>query len=84
MEKGYLGLEIGEKILRFVYVTKQKNAYVMTRAGELEVNLNFTTPGSLTQAIRMIVEKEELLPKRVFVSISRKDCLLYTSDAADE
>lgn len=77
MEKGYLGLEIGEKILRFVYVTKQKNAYVMTRAGELEVNLNFTTPGSLTQAIRMIVEKEELLPKRVFVSISRKDVLIH-------
>jgi Tfp pilus assembly protein PilN len=77
MEKGYLGLEIGEKILRFVYVTKQKNAYVMTRAGEMEVNLNFTLPGALTQAIRMIVEKEELLPKRVFVSVSRKDVLIH-------
>ncbi len=77
MEKGYLGLEIGEKILRFVYVAKQKGTYTLTRAGELEVNLNFSTPGALTQAIRMIIEKEEILPKRVFVSISRKDVLIH-------
>lgn len=77
MEKGYLGLEIGEKILRFVYVAKQKGAYVLSRAGEMEVNLNFSSTGALTQAIRMIVEKEELLPKRVFVAISRKDVLIH-------
>ncbi len=77
MEKGYLSLEIGEKILRFVYVTKQKGSYTLTRAGEMEVNLNFNTPGALTQAIRMIIEKEELLPRRVFIAISRKDVLIH-------
>ncbi len=77
MEKGYLSLEIGEKLLRFVYVTKHKGAVLLTHAGELEANLNFSTPGALTQAIRMLVEKEELLPKRVFVSISRKDVLIH-------
>ncbi len=77
MQKGYLGLEIGEKLLRFVYVTKQRGAPTLTRAGELEVNLNFSTPGALTQAVRMIIEKEEILPKRVFVAISRKDVLIH-------
>lgn len=43
----------------------------------MEVNLNFSTPGALTQAIRLIVEKEELRPKRVFVAISRKDVLIH-------
>lgn len=77
MEKGYLGLEVGEKILRFVYVTKQKEGYTLTHAGEAELALNFNTPGSLTEAIKTIIEKEELLPKRVFVSIARKDVLIH-------
>ena len=77
MEKGYLSLEIGEKLLRFVYVNKHKGIPTLTRAGELEANLNFSTPGALAQAIRLVVEKEELLPKRVFVSISRKDVLIH-------
>lgn len=77
MEKGYLGLEIGEKNLRFVYVTKHMGSLALLRAGELEVNLNFNTPGALTQAIRMVIEKEEILPKRVFVSLSRKDILIH-------
>ncbi|MCB9771848.1 MAG: PilN domain-containing protein [Candidatus Omnitrophica bacterium] len=77
MEKGYLGIEIGEKLIRFVYVTKQKGGYTLTRAGQIEVNLNFNSPGALTHAIRNVVEKEELLPKRIFTTISRKDVLIH-------
>ncbi len=77
MEKGYLSLEIGEKLLRFVYVNKRKGIPTMTHAGEVEVNLNFTDPGALTQAIAAIIQKEEILPRRVFVAISRKDVLIH-------
>lgn len=77
MEKGYLSLEVGDKILRYVYVAKVKGVYTLTHAGEMAVNLNLSTPGALTQAIRSIVEKEELLPKRIFIAISRKDVLIH-------
>src|SRR3989338_8508690 len=77
MEKGFLGIEIGEKVLRFVYVARQKGNYALTRSGQIAMSLNFSAPGSLTQTIRSIVEREELFPQRVFVTISRRDTLIH-------
>lgn len=77
MEKGFLGIEIGEQTLRFVYVVKQKGEFVLLRAKQIEANLNFTNVGALTQAIKNIIVAEDLKPERIFVTISRRDTLVH-------
>ncbi len=77
MEKGFLGIEIGDKILRYVYVAKQKGVNTLLRAGQMEAIFNFKTAGTLTETIQTIIDNEELRPERIFVTISRRDTLIH-------
>lgn len=77
MKKGYLGLEIGEKLLRYVFVNAEKDKHVLSKAGQVVADLNLNTTGSLSKAVLSVLQLEAISPKRIFVTISRRDTLVH-------
>ncbi|MCA9401770.1 MAG: PilN domain-containing protein [Candidatus Omnitrophica bacterium] len=76
MKKGYLGLEITPSRIRYTYGFKRGRIIDVQRAGTVSYTLNLSALGQLARAIGDILQKEEIFPRRIFVSISRKDILI--------
>ncbi len=73
----YLGVDISDDSLRYVYLKSQGFKYVVLKAGKSNIDFELTAQGALRDAIKGLVKQEKLKPSRVFVSISRKDTVVH-------
>ena len=77
MAKGLLGLEISDKILRYVYLEKEQSDYCVIKADKIEIKINPSAPGSLYKIVQSILEQKDIQPRRIFVTISRRDTAIH-------
>ena len=79
MSKGYLGLELGEKKVRYAYLEKKGGEIFLKRTGELPVEEDFSSPLLLTNVIEEILSKENISPSQVFLTLLREDIITHQS-----
>ncbi len=77
MSKGLLGLDIGGKAIRFVYLVRYKGNYCVMKAGKLDIENSLPAGGILTKTIKDLIEREEIFPKKIFVAITKRDVVIH-------
>ena len=77
MMKKYLGVDISDDAIRYVYLNTKGFNYVISKAGKSKIDFDLLTPGALRTAIKDLVKQEKLKPSRIFVTLSRKDTVIH-------
>lgn len=77
MAKKYLGVDISDDSVRYVYLKSKGFSFVVLKAGKSSIDFDVTSQGALRNAIKGLVKQEKLKPSRIFVSISRKDTVVH-------
>ncbi len=76
MAKGFLGLEVTSARIRFVYLVKHGRFFEIQKAGSLPYKVDQNLRGSLAEEIHQLLEREDLHPRQIFLTVSRQDTLL--------
>lgn len=77
MMKKYLGIDISDDSIRYVYLNTKGFNHVITKAGKSKIDFDILTPGALRTAIKELIKLEKLKPSRIFVTVSRKDTVIH-------
>ncbi len=77
MENKLLAIELTDNLLRYVYLTKSQSAYQIVKVGTSDHAVDFAHADSLAVAVNNILTKEEILPQRIFLTLSRKDIFIH-------
>jgi len=77
MMKKYLGVDISDDAIRYVYLNTKGFNYVISKAGKSKIDFDLLSPGALRNAIKDLVKQEKLKPSRIFVTLSRKDTVIH-------
>lgn len=73
----YLGIDISDDFIRYVYLKSQPFSNTIVKAGNAKIDFDILTPRALCQSIKSLIKEERMKPTRIFVSISRKDTVIH-------
>jgi Tfp pilus assembly PilM family ATPase/Tfp pilus assembly protein PilN len=79
-DKGLLGLELTDHVLRYIYLKNVKGQYKILEAGQSKITFDLSASGSLSKAVYDILIEKKLTPQRVFVTVSRSDTVIQLLD----
>ena len=77
MAKGLLGIEVADRAVRYVYLEKKDRTYSILKAGKVTPKEDLTSPETLYGSIKKILDEQQILPARIFVSLSRRDVVIH-------
>ncbi len=77
MLKRYLGIDISDDFIRYVYLKTKPFSNTIVKAGKAKIDFDLLTPRALCQSIKSLIKQEQVKPSRIFVSISRKDTVIH-------
>jgi Tfp pilus assembly PilM family ATPase/F0F1-type ATP synthase membrane subunit b/b' len=77
MVRNILALDINDTVLRFVLLEKNGNVWHVGRSGVVDGSVDIKREGALSEAINSILNQETILPRRLFLSLSRKDVFVH-------
>lgn len=77
MAKGFLGLEISDKLIRYVYLEKNGNSQRVLRAGKSAFKADLSAQGVLSGLIEGIFQENSIAPERIFLTISRRETVVH-------
>ncbi|MBL8013147.1 MAG: hypothetical protein JNN05_04805, partial [Candidatus Omnitrophica bacterium] len=76
MAKGYLNIEVTPQRIRYILMQSSGRGYEVLKSGSVGHTLNTLVAGDLTRVIKEILVKENIAPKRLFVSVCRPGTLI--------
>ncbi|MBP7215780.1 MAG: PilN domain-containing protein [Candidatus Omnitrophica bacterium] len=77
MAEEILGLEISLKQLRYVDVKKRQKELIVEKSGKVDLPaFSLSSPGDLTKAIKEIIAKEKIAPKKICLTLSSEDLFI--------
>jgi len=77
MKAGLLGIEIGDKTCRYVFLQKGKNGYQVTKAGKSSSEADLSAPGALYSFVQSLTKKEDISPKQIYLTLNFSDLLVH-------
>ena len=77
MIRKYLGIDISDDHIRYVYLKSSPFSNTILKAGKSKIDFDILTPRALCQSIKSLIKEEQVKPSRIFVSISRKDTVIH-------
>lgn len=73
----YLGIDISDDFIRYVYLKSGPFSNTILKAGKAKIDFDILSPRALCQSIKSLIKEEQVKPTRIFVSISRKDTVIH-------
>lgn len=69
MLKGYLTLELTHSRIRYIFLSRDPQGYKIFKSGIVSQVLNIQAPGELCRTLQDLIQREEIDPVRLFVTI---------------